>query len=49
MRTLLADLGDMVTREKVGSPAIIVAGEVVVLSDAEDRLKTLAKQAEQLA
>ncbi|HEY0269665.1 MAG TPA: uroporphyrinogen-III C-methyltransferase [Sphingomonas sp.] len=49
LRTLLADLGDMVAREKVESPAIIVAGEVVLLSDAENRLKTLAKQAEQLA
>ena len=49
IRTLLADLGDMVAREKVGSPAIIVAGEVVLLSDAANRLRTLAKQAGQLA
>jgi uroporphyrin-III C-methyltransferase len=49
IRTLLADLGDMVVREKVESPAIIVAGEVVLLSDAENRLKALAKQAESLA
>jgi len=49
MRTLLADLGDMVEREKVVSPAIIVVGEVVVLSDAEDRLRAYAKQAEQMA
>ena len=49
IRTLLADLGDMVARERVGSPAIIVAGEVVLLSDAENRLETLVKQAEQLA
>ncbi|MGN6122129.1 MAG: uroporphyrinogen-III C-methyltransferase [Sphingomonas oligoaromativorans] len=46
VRTLLADLGDMVEREKVESPAIIVVGEVVVLSDAENRLATLASQAE---
>jgi uroporphyrin-III C-methyltransferase len=46
MRTLLADLGDMVDREKVVSPAIIVVGEVVLLSDAEDRLMALAKQVE---
>jgi uroporphyrin-III C-methyltransferase len=32
MRTLLADLGPMVEREKVQSPAIIVVGEVVALS-----------------
>lgn len=49
IRTLLADLGDMVTREKVESPAIIVAGDVVLLSDAENRLAALARQAEQLA
>jgi uroporphyrin-III C-methyltransferase len=49
IRTLLADLGDMVVREKVESPAIIVAGEVVLLSDAENRLQLLAKQAENLA
>jgi len=46
IRTLLADLGDMVSREKVGSPAIIVVGDVVLLSDAENRLQTFAKQAE---
>jgi uroporphyrin-III C-methyltransferase len=49
IRTLLADLGDMVTRERVESPAIIVAGEVVLLSDAENRLRALAKQAEALS
>lgn len=49
IRTLLADLGDMVVRENVESPAIIVAGEVVLLSDAENRLRALAKQAESLA
>jgi uroporphyrin-III C-methyltransferase len=49
IRTLLADLGDMVEREKVASPAIIVAGEVVLLSDAENRLVRLARQAEALA
>jgi uroporphyrin-III C-methyltransferase len=49
LRTLLADLGGMVARERVGSPAIIVVGEVVLLSDAESRLATFARQAEQLA
>jgi uroporphyrin-III C-methyltransferase len=46
MRTLLADLGDLVEREKVLSPAILVIGEVVLLSDAENKLASLAKQAE---
>jgi uroporphyrin-III C-methyltransferase len=49
LRTLLADLGEMVEREKVISPAIIVVGEVVLLSDAENRLRTLAKQAETMS
>ncbi len=49
MRTLLADLGDMVEREKVESPAILVIGETVLLSDAEDRMARLAAQAEQIA
>ena len=49
MRTLLADLGDLVEREKVLSPAILVIGEVVMLSDAENKLKALARQAEVLA
>lgn len=49
MRTLLADLGDMVVREAVQSPAILVVGDVVRLSDAEDKLATLARQAEALA
>jgi uroporphyrin-III C-methyltransferase len=48
LRTLLADLGDMVEREKVASPAIIVVGEVVLLSDAENRLRAYAKQAESI-
>jgi uroporphyrin-III C-methyltransferase len=49
LRTLLADLGGMVEREVVVSPAIIVVGEVVLLSDAENRLATLARQAENIA
>ena len=49
LRTLLADLGDMVTREAVCSPAIIVVGEVVTLSDAEDRMAAWAMTAEQMA
>jgi uroporphyrin-III C-methyltransferase len=46
LRTLLADLGGMMAREKVKSPAIIVVGDVVLRSDAADRLKGLAKIAE---
>ncbi|UIJ44216.1 uroporphyrinogen-III C-methyltransferase [Sphingomonas cannabina] len=49
MRTLLADLGAMVEREKVQSPAIIVVGEVVMLADAEDKMAAWAKAAETLA
>lgn len=46
MRTLLADLGELVAREKVQSPAILVVGEVVLLSDAENRMRAWARQAE---
>jgi len=49
VRTLLADLGDMITRERIKSPAIIVVGEVVLLSDAKNRLAAFARQAETLA
>jgi uroporphyrin-III C-methyltransferase len=38
LRTLLADLGDMVRREDVRSPAVIVVGHVAGLADAVDRL-----------
>lgn len=48
-RTLLADLGGLVGRERIISPAIIVVGEVVLLSDAENRLASLAKQAETMS
>src|SRR5204863_413029 len=43
LKTLLADLGPMVAREDVQSPAIIVVGEVVELSDADDKLARWAK------
>jgi uroporphyrin-III C-methyltransferase len=49
LRTLLADLGGMVERDAIISPAIIVVGEVVLLSDAENRLAALARQAESIA
>ncbi len=45
IRTLLTDLGDMMEREGVASPAIIIVGDVVLKSDAEDRLRSLAKEA----
>jgi uroporphyrin-III C-methyltransferase len=48
-RSLLADLGGLVKREKIISPAIIVVGEVVLLSDAENRLAALVKQAESIS
>ncbi len=49
LRTILADLGSMMAREQVQSPAIIVVGEVVQLADAEDKLGVWAKAAEALA
>jgi uroporphyrin-III C-methyltransferase len=49
IRTLLTDLGDMIEREGVASPAIIIVGEVVLKSDAQDKLRAFAKEAEQLA
>ena len=46
LRTILTDLGGMIEREHVQSPAIIVVGDVVLKSDADDMLLTFAKQAE---
>ena len=46
IRTLLTDLGDMIAREGVKSPAIIIVGEVVLRSDAVNQLSTLALKAE---
>lgn len=40
LRTLLADLGDMVTRENVKSPALIVVGDVAAYALAQDVLLT---------
>ncbi len=48
LRSLLTDLGDMIAREKVASPAIIIVGDVVLKSDASDALCALAKEAEKL-
>lgn len=49
LRTILTDLGDMIARESVKSPALIVVGEVVLRADAEDRLFQFARQAESFA
>jgi uroporphyrin-III C-methyltransferase len=46
LRTLLTDLGDMIEREGVQSPAIIIVGDVVVKSDAVDALALMIKQSE---
>ena len=45
MRSILTDLGSMIARENVHSPAIIILGDVVLKSDAEDRLYSVAAQA----
>ena len=42
MRSILTDLGSMIARENVRSPAIIILGDVVLKSDAVDRLNALA-------
>lgn len=49
LRTLLTDLGDMVVREHVQSPALIVVGEVAAYADAEDKLAAFAAYAEKNA
>lgn len=48
VRSILADLGDLVSRESIKSPAIIIVGEVVLLSDAENKLAQWASVAEEL-
>lgn len=47
-RTVLADMGGVVARNKVVSPALLVIGEVATLAQETD-LHFLAKQAESLA
>lgn len=49
MQTLLTDLGGMIEREGVKSPAIIIVGEVVLRSDAVQKLAQWALQAEKIA
>ncbi len=44
LRTLLADLGDMVEREKVVSPALIVVGDVAAHALAQDMLNRAQQQ-----
>lgn len=44
LRSLLADLGGMVEREKVKSPALIVVGEVAAYALAQDVLASLPAQ-----
>ncbi|WP_340264182.1 uroporphyrinogen-III C-methyltransferase [Sphingobium mellinum] len=44
LRTLLADLGDMMEREKVKSPALIVVGDVAAYALAQDVLASLPAQ-----
>lgn len=46
LRTLLADLGDMIARERVASPALIVVGEVAGMAAGDDALAALWIDAE---
>jgi uroporphyrin-III C-methyltransferase len=46
IRSLLADLGDMVVREGVQSPALLVIGDVAKRGNATDALKRLKARAE---
>ena len=45
LRTLLTDLGDLVRREAVRSPALLVVGEVARYGDAEDKFREFAQMA----
>lgn len=48
IRTLLAELGDVVVREGVKSPAVLVVGRVAALADAEDVMaRDFARQLEE--
>jgi len=48
-RTVLADLGSVVAREAVVSPALLVIGEVAASADADNLLNIITNQAESLA
>ena len=43
LRTLLADLGGAVTRERVASPALLVVGDVAALGTADDVLNRITQ------
>ena len=43
LRTLLTDLGDLVRRENVRSPALLVVGEVARYGDAENKFREFAQ------
>ncbi len=45
LQTLLTDLGDLVQRESVKSPALLVVGEVARYGDAEDKFREYAQMA----
>jgi uroporphyrin-III C-methyltransferase len=49
LRTLLADLGAMIGRERVKSPAVIIVGMVAARGLATDALVSLANAAEATA
>lgn len=49
LRTRLHDLADLIVREKVQSPALIIVGEVVRESDAKDMLAEWSAQMEKRA
>jgi len=42
LQTLLTDLGAMIARERVKSPALLVVGDVATMGDAQNRLKDIA-------
>ena len=46
LRSVLADLGSLVVREQVISPAILVIGDVAALANADHQLTAFATQAE---
>ena len=45
LRTLLTDLGDLVRRENVQSPALLVVGEVARYGDAENKFREFVQMA----
>ena len=45
LRTLLTDLGDLVRRENVQSPALLVVGEVARYGDAKNKFREFVQMA----